>query len=219
MTALMFVGVVAIGYLLGAIPFGVIISKRLAKADVREVGSGKIGMTNVLRAAGKKAAISSLLFDIVTGVLAVVIAGFIFRNTADTYAVILTLQESAKLLAGLAAIAGHSWSIFLKFRGGKGGATAVGILALLMPKAIPVAVGIFILALLLTKYPTFSYALALLWAPFAAWVAYDNGKWVIFSVILLVMVLIKYTPRLLEMRNKGGNWKRVFIRKGLKDRF
>jgi len=102
---------------------------------------------------------------------------------------------------------------------GKGGATAIGILALLMPKAIPLAVGIFILALLLTRYPTFSYGLALLCAPFVAWLGYESGKWVLFSVIILLMVLIRYMPRLLEMRSTGGNWKRVFIRKGLKDRF
>ena len=80
MTALMFIAVVVIGYMLGSIPFGVFISKRFANKDVREVGSGKIGMTNVLRTAGKKAAALSLVLDIGKGALAVAIAGLIFHD-------------------------------------------------------------------------------------------------------------------------------------------
>jgi glycerol-3-phosphate acyltransferase PlsY len=143
-TALMFIAVVVIGYLLGSIPFGVIISKRFAKTDVRANGSGKIGMTNVLRVAGKKAAILSLLLDILKGVLAVVFAMLIFRNTKDTYAVILTLNETAQMLGGLAAIAGHSWSVFLKFKGGRGVATFMGgLAALYWPAALVGAIFLF----------------------------------------------------------------------------
>src|SRR4030042_647633 len=137
MTALMFFAVIVIGYLLGSIPFGVIISKRFSKTDVREVGSGKIGMTNVLRAAGKKAAAASLILDILKGLAAVMLAGLIFRDKTDTAAVVLTLNESAKILAGFAAIAGHSWSIFLKFKGGRGVATFMGGLAALYWPAGP----------------------------------------------------------------------------------
>ena len=71
MTGLMFIAVILIAYLLGSIPFGLLISRKFAKKDVRQVGSGKIGMTNVLRTAGKKAAVLSLLLDIAKGVLAV----------------------------------------------------------------------------------------------------------------------------------------------------
>ena len=144
MTALMFIAVIVIGYLLGSIPFGVIISKRFAKKDVREVGSGKIGMTNVLRVAGKKAAATSLLLDIVKGLLAVIFAGLIFRDKTDTVAVVFTLNESAQILAGFAAIAGHSWSIFLKFKGGRGVATFMGgLAALYWPAALVGAIFLF----------------------------------------------------------------------------
>ena len=131
MTALLFIAVALIGYLLGSIPFGLFIGRMFAKTDIREVGSGKIGMTNVLRAAGKKAAALSLILDIAKGAAAVSLAGLIFRDKTDTVAAVFTLNESAKILAALAAIAGHSWSIFLKFQGGRGVATFMGGLAAL----------------------------------------------------------------------------------------
>lgn len=144
MTALMFIAVAVIGYLLGSIPFGVIISRRFGKTDVREIGSGKIGMTNVLRAAGKKAAAVSLILDIIKGTAAVLIAGAIFREKTDTVAAVLTINQSAKVLAGFAAIAGHSWSIFLKFKGGRGVATFMGgLAALYYPVALIGAIFLF----------------------------------------------------------------------------
>jgi len=135
----LYVAVALIGYILGSIPFGVIISRRSVKTDITQVGSGKIGMTNVLRTAGKKAAGLSLILDMAKGALAVIFAGLIFggdflpKAGADP----LTLMKSAQALAALAAILGHSWSIFLKFKGGRGVATFIGgLLALYWPAAI-----------------------------------------------------------------------------------
>jgi glycerol-3-phosphate acyltransferase PlsY len=137
MTAGLYIAVVAIGYVLGSIPFGVLISRAFAKMDVRQVGSGKIGMTNVMRAAGKKAAFLSLILDIGKGVLAVTLAGVIFSGYTNGSTGGFTWFESAKVLAALSAIAGHSWSIFLKFRGGRGVATFIGgLLALYWPAAV-----------------------------------------------------------------------------------
>ena len=152
MTALLYVAAALIGYLCGSIPCGVLISKRFAKKDVREVGSGKIGMTNVLRAAGKKAAAVSLVLDILKGTLAVVLVGLLFRDKADTVAAIFTMNESAKVLAALAAIAGHNWSVFLKFKGGRGVATYMGAMAALYwPAALLGGILIFVVGLR-TKY-------------------------------------------------------------------
>ena len=95
-----FVAAVLIGYLLGSIPFGVIISKRSAGVDVRNYGSGKTGATNVARVAGRKAAVLVILLDALKGLLAVVFAGLIFGES--------WLVGSAQVLAALAAIAGHS---------------------------------------------------------------------------------------------------------------
>ncbi|MFC1915944.1 glycerol-3-phosphate 1-O-acyltransferase PlsY [Chloroflexota bacterium] len=149
-----FVTVVLAGYLLGSIPFGVIISKRYTRVDVRQLGSGKTGATNVLRAAGKKAAALVLVLDLLKGLLAVVFAGLIFNGD---YLVVGSsglwwLQRSAQVLAALAAIAGHKWPIFLKFRGGRGVATFFGGLFALCPVAALFGGSVLFLGAGLTRY-------------------------------------------------------------------
>ncbi|MFC1934511.1 glycerol-3-phosphate 1-O-acyltransferase PlsY [Chloroflexota bacterium] len=128
-----FVAVVIMGYLLGSIPFGMLIGKRTANLDVRRHGSGKIGATNVLRVAGKKAAALVVGFDALKGALAVVFAGLIIGNgyiVMGDYGVGLL---TAQCLAALAAMAGHNWSVFLRFKGGRGVATFFGGLIALCP--------------------------------------------------------------------------------------
>ncbi|MAE10675.1 MAG: acyl-phosphate glycerol 3-phosphate acyltransferase, partial [Dehalococcoidales bacterium] len=128
-----FVAVVIIGYLLGSIPFGVLIGKRSAKVDVREYGSGKIGTTNVLRVAGKKAAVLVIVLDVLKGALAVIFAGLIIGKSYLMVADFALGLVAAQSTAALAAMAGHNWSVFLKFRGGRGVATFFGGLAALIP--------------------------------------------------------------------------------------
>jgi glycerol-3-phosphate acyltransferase PlsY len=135
MTVFLFFVVALIGYLLGSIPFGLAIGRIFGKTDVREIGSGKIGMTNVMRAAGKKAAVLALSLDLAKGALAVIFAGLILSS--DSYSGTLWVRESAQVLAAFMAIAGHTWSIFLKFKGGRGVATFLGgLLALYWPAAV-----------------------------------------------------------------------------------
>jgi len=132
-----FVAVVVVGYLLGSIPFGVLIGRRMAKVDVRQYGSGKMGATNVLRTAGKKAAIISGVLDLLKGALAVVFAGLIWwglSNSGGSFSY-WWLLSSAQVAAALAAVVGHIWPIFLKFRGGRGVATYFGGLIALCPVA------------------------------------------------------------------------------------
>jgi len=137
MTAALFIGVVVIGYIFGSIPFGVLISRVFAHKDVRQVGSGKIGMTNVMRAAGKKAAAVSLLLDMGKAAAAVLAAGAIFNSYTAAVNDLMILADYARTLAALAAICGHSWSFFLKFKGGRGVATFIGgLLAIYWPAAV-----------------------------------------------------------------------------------
>jgi len=144
--------VVILGYLLGSIPFGVLIGKRSAKVDVRQYGSGKTGTTNVLRTAGRKAAAAVVALDLLKGVLAVVFAGLI---VSKSYLVVGSFGLGAlvaQCLAALAAIAGHNWSVFLKFKGGRGVATFFGGLIALCPPAALFGGEILIIGTGLTRY-------------------------------------------------------------------
>ena len=134
MTVFSYLVAIAIGYLLGSFPSGYVVG-RLRGIDVRQWGSGRIGGTNVLRAVGPWAAILAVLSDVAKGVLAVFVARALVGS------------PSAEVLAGLAAILGHDFSIFLKFGGGRGVATAMGALgALYLPAPIILAlVGLSVL--------------------------------------------------------------------------
>jgi len=147
-----FVAVVIIGYLLGSIPFGVLIGRRSGVVDVRQHGSGRTGATNVLRTMGKKAAAVVAGLDILKGVLAVVFAGLIvgtdFLIVGNSYLGMLMAQ----VMAALAAVAGHNWPIFLKFRGGRGVATFFGGLIVLCPVAALFGGEILIIGAGLTRF-------------------------------------------------------------------
>jgi len=149
-----FVAVALIGYLLGSIPFGVLIGRRSARVDVRQVGSGKAGATNVLRVAGKKAAALVGILDLLKGLLAVVFAGLIF---SQEYLLVggsslWWLARSAQVVAALSAIAGHNFPVFLKFKGGRGVATFFGGLFALCPAAALFGGEVLILGAGLTRY-------------------------------------------------------------------
>ena len=144
--------VVLIGYLLGSIPFGLLISKRSNKVDIRQYGSGKIGATNVLRAVGRKAAALVVALDVSKGVLAVVLAGLIIGRSYLVVGDFGLGALVAQVLAALAAMAGHNWSVFLKFHGGRGVATFMGGLIALCPVAAIFGGEIFIIGAGLTKF-------------------------------------------------------------------
>jgi len=147
-----FIGVVVMGYLLGSIPFGVLIGRLMAGVDIRQYGSGRMGMTNVLRTAGKKAAAISACLDVLKGVLAVVFAGLIVGKSYLVVGDFALGMLVAQVLAALAAIIGHIWPVFLKFRGGRGVATFWGGLLALCPPAALFGGGVMILGAGLTRY-------------------------------------------------------------------
>jgi glycerol-3-phosphate acyltransferase PlsY len=147
-----FVSVVILGYLLGSIPFGYFLSRRQARVDVRQYGSGKTGATNVLRTAGRKWALLVAALDVLKGVLAVVFAGLIVGTDLLVIGNLGFGALVAQVLAALAAIVGHNWSIFLKFKGGRGVATFFGGLVALCPPAAIFGGEIIIIGAGLTKF-------------------------------------------------------------------
>lgn len=128
-----------VSYLIGSIPFGVVLA-RAQNLNIREHGSGNIGATNVARVMGKKAGLLTLLGDVLKGAIVVFAAG--------------SLYDKPKLiaLAGLMVFLGHLFSIFLKFKGGKGVATSLGLFSYIMPWATLCSVGVFSFSLWITGY-------------------------------------------------------------------
>ena len=147
-----FAAVVIVGYLLGSIPFGLLISRRRGGVDVRQHGSGKTGATNVLRTAGKKAAAMVASLDLLKGALAVVFAGLIVDRGYLVVGDFALGTLVAQVMAALAAITGHIWPIFVKFKGGRGVATFFGGLIALCPVAALFGGEILIIGAGLTRF-------------------------------------------------------------------
>ena len=147
-----YVAAVLVGYLLGSIPWGLLIARRTAKVDIRQYGSGKTGATNVMRTAGRKAAVLAVMLDISKGALAVVFAGLIVGKEYMVVGEFGLGALLAQILAALAAMAGHNWSVFLKFRGGSGVATYIGGLLGLFPMAALFGGEILLLGASLTRF-------------------------------------------------------------------
>ena len=131
---------ISVGYLLGSVPFGIIAGRMFGQLDVRQHGSGKIGMTNVMRTVGKPAAILVLLLDMGKAIVTVIIAR-IFSDTA-----------SVQAAAGLAALVGHIWPIFAGFHGGRGTAPGWGVLLILSPLSGLIATVLGLITVALFRY-------------------------------------------------------------------
>jgi glycerol-3-phosphate acyltransferase PlsY len=165
-------------YLLGSIPSGFLVAKAKG-VDIRSAGSGNIGATNALRVLGKPAGAAVLLLDAFKGYAACAfLAPQIFNWLAPHFAGLapafamepVELQLRIRVVAGLGAVLGHNYTCWLKFRGGKGVATTAGVYLALAPWAVLVALGVFLLAVLLTKYVSVGSMTAALALPATVWV-------------------------------------------------
>jgi glycerol-3-phosphate acyltransferase PlsY len=133
-----FVAVVVIAYLLGSIPFGLIIGKLKSGVDIREQGSGKTGATNLMRVAGTKLGVLTIVLDVVKAAVAVMLAAVIIdkgNGVLTIGSVSIYWQHVAQVVAGLAAVAGHNWPVFAKFKGGRGVTAYFGTVFALFPPA------------------------------------------------------------------------------------
>lgn len=149
--------VLALGYALGSIPFGLLLTRLTGAGDLRQIGSGNIGATNVLRTGRKGLAAATLLFDSGKGAAAVVLAGLIWPD-----------QPQLPALAGIGAFFGHLYPVWLRFKGGKGVATLAGIVAVLHWPTVVFAGIVWILVVLATRYSSLAGILSTLSGPAAA---------------------------------------------------
>jgi acyl phosphate:glycerol-3-phosphate acyltransferase len=164
-------GALAIGYLLGSIPFGLVLTRAAGMGDLREIGSGNIGATNVLRTGKRGLAVATLLLDALKGTAAVLIAPRLFPGA------------EAGMLAGLAAFVGHCFPFWLGFRGGKGVATYIGVLAAI---AWPVALAfaaIWLVTAVLSRYSSLSALVATALIPVIFLFSGQIGQAVMFAAM------------------------------------
>ena len=172
------------GYLLGSIPFGYLLTKAAGLGDVRAIGSGNIGATNVLRTGHKGLAAATLLLDALKGTAAVVIA----RNIGGTYA---GLANDAALLAGLGAFIGHVFPVWLGFHGGKGVATYIGVLFGLNWIAGLAYCGVWLVVAVLTRYSSLSALVAALILPVGLLSVGDTPA-ALLAAILTALLIYKH---------------------------
>ena len=178
-----------ISYLVGSIPNALWIGKVFKGLDVRNYGSGNVGATNASRVLGWKLGVLVLLLDVLKGAVFVYIAKLI--NLDDIYLV----------LVSLAPILGHSYSIYLKFKGGKAVATSLGVFAVLVPKVILVLLVIFLITVFLTQYVSVASITVALLLPIFTFILYNNTIYTIFSLIIGLLVVYKHKSNIINLIN------------------
>lgn len=185
MTLQTYTALALVSYLIGSVPFGYILVRLFKQQDIRATGSGNIGATNVARSGAKGLAIATLVLDTLKGSVAVLLAWKLVGDANHT--------KEAQAFASLFVILGHCFPAWLKFRGGKGVATALGAFILLTPKALMLALGLFIVIVLLTRYVSLGSVLAAVTVPVAS---YALGALPTKALILLslgcLIVIIKH---------------------------
>ncbi len=181
-------------YLLGSLPFGYIMSKILLKTDIRQHGSGNIGATNVLRVVGWRAALPVFLLDMLKGFLAVIIA----RLVIDVPAVYLA--------AGFLAMLGHSYPVFLGFRGGKAAATAIGVMAALSGWALLIMALVALAVVALTRYVSLGSIIGALLVPIIFLILGFDLPYIIFGIATALLIIVRHKENI-ERLLKGSESK------------
>ena len=185
-------------YLIGSIPFALVLARTWGGADLRAVGSGNLGAANVMRASGVAAGVLVALLDMAKGAASVWIAERVGAGPALPAA------------AGVAAIVGHIYPIWLKFRGGKGVATACGVFSMLTPLALPPALAIFAVVVWLTKYVSLGSVLASLALPPLAYALGSPASSVVASLAAASMIVFRHRSNVGRLRT--GTERRIGAR-------
>lgn len=190
-----------LGHVCGSVPSGLWLVQAFHGIDIRNYGSKNIGTTNVFRIVGPKTAVLVLIADAFKGILAVGIMSYFFHNPL------------LDVVTALGALLGHNYSLFLGFKGGKGVATALGLLIFMMPKVAVASFGIWLVCALLTRYVSLGSIMAAIFTPPLAWYLGYPSAYVIFSVVAAFFVVLRHKEnihRLLtgtESKIKPGNAK------------
>ena len=186
-------GILIFSYLLGSIPNGLIFGKLIWKKDLRQFGSKNIGATNAWRVLGRKAGILIFLLDFFKGALSVGLAEIF---VGDAWVMIF---------AGLLAILGHTFSIFLKLRGGKGVATGLGVIAVMMPKVTALVFLIWLVIFLASRYVSLASIIAATATPILAFIFDAPNEFVLFGLAAAVFIVYRHKENISRLRVGNEN--------------
>jgi glycerol-3-phosphate acyltransferase PlsY len=179
--------IIVFSYLVGSIPNGLIVGKLMRGIDIREFGSKNIGATNAFRVLGPWPAFWVLVTDIAKGVIGVQF-GLQFLGT-----------PIAALLGGIGAISGHNWSLFLQFKGGRGVATALGVIAVLIPKVTAIIFIVWVIVVLTTRYVSLASIIAAFLAPPLIWFLGERTEYLYFGIVAAAFVIIRHKPNIVRL--------------------
>lgn len=178
---------ILLAYFIGAVPFAWLLARRRG-ADLRRIGSGNLGAANVFRTSGVQAGLVVALLDIAKGATSVLLAARLSPNAA------------APAAAGLAAIVGHTYPVWLRFRGGKGVATACGVFSILAPLALPPALAVFGLTIWATRYVSLGSVLATIALPPIAYATGSPALAVAVACVAATLIVFRHRSNLLRLR-------------------
>lgn len=185
---------VALAYVIGSVPFALLLARRWGTADLRTIGSGNLGATNVIRATGVTAGIAVLVLDVAKGAFSVTLAHH------------LTNQSAAPAVAGLAAMLGHVYPVWLRFRGGKGVATALGVFSVLAPLAIAPVLAVFAITAWLTKYISLASLLASLAMLPSVYLVGGSAPVILAAVAASALIVFTHRANLARLQ-LGREWR------------
>lgn len=199
----MFILSLVFGYLLGSIPFGLVLCKLAGYGDIRKIGSGNIGATNVLRTGNKPLALATLLLDSGKGAIAVGLAYLLTRSFFPECTTIFVVDDPSPLcypegtkaflyLAGLGAVLGHLFPIWLKFRGGKGVATTLGTLLAISPLLGAITCLTWFTSALIFRISSLSALIAIGFTPLVAHYLYNDTNLSILCAVITALVYFKH---------------------------
>lgn len=188
-----------IGYLIGSIPFGLILTKAAGYGDIRAIGSGNIGATNVLRTGNKKLALATLLLDGGKGAASVGLTYWLLQKCTDIQCtgafhpcITPDMISPALMITGVAAIIGHMFPILLRFKGGKGVATTLGVLLALAPWVGAACCLIWLIMALAFRYSSLAALAAILASPTLAWLFTLDSNLAFTCSIIVLLVWVKH---------------------------
>jgi acyl phosphate:glycerol-3-phosphate acyltransferase len=197
------VALVALAYLIGSIPFSFLVAKALAGKDVRELGSGNVGATNVARTAGRFAGILALLLDIAKGYGAVFLAQWLVSLPGWPFEPGLAPWQSREMwiaFAGLIAVLAHMFPVWLRFHGGKGVAAAAGVIAALDSIVFAGAILVFAIVLLAFRYVSMASIMTAAAIPLLFRFLADASFWrIVMSIAIAVAVILKHHTNIARM--------------------